>query len=180
MAAWHCDGRRNGRGWTKPDDEDAQDLKDGGAAYDRSQEQYAVNEGDKSSYYDYIDEFGFEGRSALGAAGEDSFAAVKPWLNRIVAPSAVPVTDVSVPDSQLELDWVYGYRGQDCTNNVLYNSKGHIIYFVAKVVIVYDREKQLQHFMLEHTDDVVSIAIPRWRPCCHRRAGTFSYDNNME
>ena len=143
----------------KPDDEDAQDLKDGGAAYDRSQEQYAVNEGDKSSYYDYVEEFGFEGRSALGTAGEDSFAAVKPWLNRIVAPSAVPLTDTSVPDSQLELDWVYGYRGQDCTNNVLYNSKGHIIYFVAKVVIVYDREKQLQRFMLEHTDDVVSIAM---------------------
>jgi echinoderm microtubule-associated protein-like 6 len=144
-----------------PDEEDAEDLKDGGVAFDRSQEQYAVNEGVKTTYFEYIEEYGFAGKSGttMGGGKDDAFAAVKPWLNRIVAPSAIPQTTPECPESELELDWVYGYRGHDCRNNIYYNTKGSIIYHVAKVCIVYDREKHLQRFMLEHTDDVVSICM---------------------
>jgi microtubule-associated protein-like 6 len=143
----------------QPDDEDAEDLKDGAAAYDRSQEQYAVNEGQKTSFFEYMEEFGEVGVTGREGGGGDAFAAVKPWLNRIVAPSAVPQTEPSPPPNELELDWVYGYRGQDCRNNIFYNSQGSIIYHTAKVCIVYEREKHLQRFMLEHTDDIVSIAM---------------------
>uniref|UniRef100_A0A1I8FHG0 HELP domain-containing protein n=1 Tax=Macrostomum lignano TaxID=282301 RepID=A0A1I8FHG0_9PLAT len=39
------------------------------------------------------------------------------------------------PDCQLQLEWVYGSRGSDCRNNLIYlESSGELVYFMAAVV----------------------------------------------
>ena len=42
------------------------------------------------------------------------------------------------PDSGLVLEFVHGYRGYDCRNNVFYLSSGAIVYHVAAIGIVYN------------------------------------------
>ena len=63
--------------------------------------------------------------------------------------------DKTAPDSQLRLDWVYGYRGHQCRNNLYYTSTGEVVYFVAGVGVVYNATEGKQSFFLEHTDDII-------------------------
>ncbi|XP_078001343.1 77 kDa echinoderm microtubule-associated protein-like isoform X2 [Glandiceps talaboti] len=63
------------------------------------------------------------------------------------------------PPQKLKLDWVYGYRGRDCRNNLHLLPTGEIIYFIAAVVVMYNIEEEMQRFYLGHTDDVKCIAI---------------------
>ncbi|CAH8566869.1 unnamed protein product [Dicrocoelium dendriticum] len=63
------------------------------------------------------------------------------------------------PDQTLKLEWVYGYRGRDCRNNLYYLPTGELIYFVAAVVVLYNIEEQCQRHYLEHTDDVKCLAL---------------------
>nr|CDS24007.1 echinoderm microtubule associated protein1 [Echinococcus granulosus] len=58
------------------------------------------------------------------------------------------------PEEQLKLEWVYGYRGKDCRNNVVFLPTGEIIYFVAAVVVLYHLEQHSQRHYLEHNDDI--------------------------
>ncbi|KAL5964480.1 77 kDa echinoderm microtubule-associated protein [Taenia solium] len=58
------------------------------------------------------------------------------------------------PEEQLKLEWVYGYRGKDCRNNVVLLPTGEIIYFVAAVVVLYHLEQHSQRHYLEHSDDI--------------------------
>lgn len=66
---------------------------------------------------------------------------------------------MSVPRARLRLDWIYGYRGHQCRNNVLYLATGEIVYFAAAAGIVYDPVKKTQRHFIEHTDDVISLAL---------------------
>ncbi|CAH8432724.1 Echinoderm microtubule-associated protein-like 1 [Schistosoma haematobium] len=66
---------------------------------------------------------------------------------------------LKAPDTTLKLEWIYGYRGRDCRNNLHYLPTGELIYFVAAVVVLYNIEEQCQRHYLEHTDDVKCIAI---------------------
>jgi hypothetical protein len=43
------------------------------------------------------------------------------------------MTDKTAPESQLRLEWVYGYRGHQCRNNLHYTASGEVVYFVAGV-----------------------------------------------
>ncbi|XP_033208456.1 echinoderm microtubule-associated protein-like 2 isoform X4 [Belonocnema kinseyi] len=63
------------------------------------------------------------------------------------------------PHSKLKLDWVYGYRGRDCRNNLHLLPTGEIVYFVAGVVVLYNMEVHSQRHYIGHTDDVKCIAI---------------------
>ena len=74
--------------------------------------------------------------------------------------------DRLAPKGHLRLEWVYGYRGHQCHNNLFCTTdvdcesetKGSaqkIVYFVAGVCIVYDVLKHKQSFFLGHTDDVL-------------------------
>lgn len=77
------------------------------------------------------------------------------------------MTDRTAPDIQLQLDWVYGYRGHQCRSNLYYNSSKEIIYFVAGVGIVVDAQNRQQKFFLGHDDDIISLAL---HPDCHHVA----------
>ena len=51
------------------------------------------------------------------------------------------------------------YRGYDCRNNLFYTQGGEIVYHVAAVGIVYNREDHKQRFYNAHTDDILCLCI---------------------
>lgn len=63
------------------------------------------------------------------------------------------------PEERLQLEWVYGYRGRDCRNNLHVLSSGEIIYFIAAVVVIYDEELHHQRHYTQHTDDIKSLCV---------------------
>jgi echinoderm microtubule-associated protein-like 1/2 len=63
------------------------------------------------------------------------------------------------PEEKLKLEWVYGYRGRDCRNNVHYLPTGEVVYYIASVVVLYNVQEQTQRHYFGHNDDVKSIAI---------------------
>lgn len=65
------------------------------------------------------------------------------------------MTDKTAPDSHLLLEWVYGYRGHQCRNNLFYTSSGEVVYFVAGVGVVYNTARKRQRFYLGHSDDII-------------------------
>jgi WD40 repeat protein len=81
--------------------------------------------------------------------------------------------DSSRPNSSLTLDWIHGYRGFDCRNNVRYADElgSQILYTAAALSIIQSKEKignsnvtknqidKKQSYFGEHTDDVISIAM---------------------
>eukprot|EP00111_Clytia_hemisphaerica_P009365 TCONS_00027488-protein len=69
------------------------------------------------------------------------------------------MVDKTAPSTQLRLEWVYGYRGHQCRNNLFYTSKQEIVYFVAGVGVVYEPRYQKQRFFFGHDDDILSLAL---------------------
>ena len=61
----------------------------------------------------------------------------------------------TAPKSQLRLEWVYGYRGHQCRNNLFYTGSKEIVYFVAGVGVVYNQREHRQKFFLGHDDDII-------------------------
>ncbi|XP_043551898.1 echinoderm microtubule-associated protein-like 6 isoform X1 [Chiloscyllium plagiosum] len=69
------------------------------------------------------------------------------------------MADRTAPKCQLRLEWVYGYRGHQCRNNLYYTVAKEVVYFVAGVGIVYNTREHTQKFFLGHNDDVISLAL---------------------
>ena len=59
---------------------------------------------------------------------------------------------------ELQLEWIYGYNGTKCRNNIYVLPSNEILYFVSKVVVIYNEQTQQQRFYIEHTDEICSIA----------------------
>uniref|UniRef100_A0AAZ1Y3K4 EML-like second beta-propeller domain-containing protein n=1 Tax=Oreochromis aureus TaxID=47969 RepID=A0AAZ1Y3K4_OREAU len=61
---------------------------------------------------------------------------------------------------ELVLELVFGYRGNDCRNNVHYLNEGtDIIYHTASVGIVLNLTTSCQSFYVEHSDDILCLTI---------------------
>ena len=65
------------------------------------------------------------------------------------------MADKTAPATTLRLDWVYGYRGHQCRNNLFYTATKEVVYFVAGVGVVYNVKNHTQKFFLGHDDDIV-------------------------
>ena len=65
----------------------------------------------------------------------------------------------AMPDSVLELEYMHGYRGTDCKNNVLFNSEGRLVYSAAAVCVVHDLHGKKQRFFMRHTDPIYCMAL---------------------
>uniref|UniRef100_A0A3P9B4S5 EMAP like 6 n=1 Tax=Maylandia zebra TaxID=106582 RepID=A0A3P9B4S5_9CICH len=63
------------------------------------------------------------------------------------------------PDQGLRLQFVHGYRGYDCRNNLFYTQGGEVLYHVAAVGVVYNRQLHSQRFYLGHDDDILSLSV---------------------
>lgn len=79
------------------------------------------------------------------------------------------MTDKLAPDSRLQLEWVYGYRGHQCRNNLYYNANGEVVYFVAGTGIVLNAAERKQRFFLGHSDDIIRsvmvVSMLAWGAC---------------
>lgn len=93
---------------------------------------------------------------------ERGFMSVKPWLGAMAKPTGFEFgkTDEK-PKVKLELEHVYGYRGNRCRNNILWVDSKTILYFAAAVGIVHDIEANTQKFFRMHSDDVISVDYHR-------------------
>lgn len=80
------------------------------------------------------------------------------------------MADRSAPSCHLRLEWVYGYRGHQCRNNLYYTAAKEIVYFVAGVGVVYSPREHRQKFYLGHQDDIIRYRRPRPGP--HPAAGS--------
>ncbi|MEQ2307499.1 Echinoderm microtubule-associated protein-like 5 [Ameca splendens] len=69
------------------------------------------------------------------------------------------MADRTAPNCHLRLEWVYGYRGHQCRNNLYYTAAKEIVYFVAGVGVVYNTREHRQKFYLGHNDDIISLAL---------------------
>ncbi|KAJ7401727.1 hypothetical protein BTVI_93683 [Pitangus sulphuratus] len=69
------------------------------------------------------------------------------------------MADRSAPSCHLRLEWVYGYRGHQCRNNLYYTAAKEIVYFVAGVGVVYSPREHRQKFYLGHQDDIIRLHL---------------------
>ncbi|XP_074647902.1 echinoderm microtubule-associated protein-like 6 [Tubulanus polymorphus] len=69
------------------------------------------------------------------------------------------MADKTAPKCQLRLEWVYGYRGHQCRNNLYYTASKEVVFFVAGVGVVYNVKDHKQKFFLGHDDDIISLAL---------------------
>nr|XP_015828065.2 echinoderm microtubule-associated protein-like 6 isoform X1 [Nothobranchius furzeri] len=69
------------------------------------------------------------------------------------------MSDKTAPRCQLRLEWIHGYRGHQCRNNLFYTAGKELVYFVAGVGVVYNTREHTQKFYLGHNDDIISLAI---------------------
>lgn len=67
------------------------------------------------------------------------------------------MADKTAPRCQLRLEWVHGYRGHQCRNNLYYTAGKEIVYFVAGVGVVYNTREHTQKFYLGHNDDIIRL-----------------------
>jgi microtubule-associated protein-like 1/2 len=63
--------------------------------------------------------------------------------------------DNSPPDKKLLLTWVHGYRGIDSRRNLWVLPSGELLYYVAAVAVLYDREEENQRHYTGHTEDIM-------------------------
>lgn len=66
-----------------------------------------------------------------------------------------PPGDNSPPDKKLCLHWVHGYRGTDSKRNLWVLPTGELLYYVAAVAVLYDREEESQRHYTGHTEDIM-------------------------
>lgn len=65
-----------------------------------------------------------------------------------------------VPQAELDPEFVYGYAGMaETAANLYLTSKGHHVYYVAGIAIVYDKATHSQRFFRGHDDDLSSMAL---------------------
>jgi WD40 repeat protein/Ca2+-binding EF-hand superfamily protein len=107
-------------------------------------------------------------------SGGSEFMATRPWVAAIKPPPMdnMPPSDEEAPSEVLELEWVHGYRGQDSRDNCFYNPEGEICYIAAGAGIVLNKRDWTQKFQLDHTDDVICIAMsPDGKYCATGQVG---------
>ncbi|XP_076458557.1 77 kDa echinoderm microtubule-associated protein-like [Babylonia areolata] len=77
-------------------------------------------------------------------------------LPRDYKPPDVPVDP---PSERLQLDWVYGCRGNDCRRTMQPVGSGELVYFIANICVLLDRRANRQRHYKEHTEDVKCLAV---------------------
>ncbi|CAH1788878.1 unnamed protein product, partial [Owenia fusiformis] len=63
------------------------------------------------------------------------------------------------PGDGLKLEWVYGYRGNDCRSNIHVLANDEIAYFIGSVAVLYNRTLHSQRHYREHTEEIKCIAV---------------------
>lgn len=87
--------------------------------------------------------------------------ATKPWAGAIFPPSNWKESNFNPepPAESLALEYIYGYRGYDSTDNAWYLDSGEVVYPVAAACVVYNRQTKAQRHYLGHNDDVICLTM---------------------
>ncbi|CBJ26175.1 conserved unknown protein [Ectocarpus siliculosus] len=111
------------------------------------------------------------------AKGKKSATATPPWMETVK--SLVPASfsgqtiDKTPPDIGASLEWIHGYNGSTCRNNVRYSAGGEVIYHACRACVSYNATDHRQRFNLDHTDDICSFAMhPSGRLAATGEVGT--------
>eukprot|EP01147_Barroeca_monosierra_P006723 gene6723-357_t len=67
--------------------------------------------------------------------------------------------NVSTYIKSLKLDFIHGYRGFDARDNIRFIDTGTIVFHAAGACVVMDVTTCKQRFYLQHTDDVLCLAV---------------------
>ena len=74
---------------------------------------------------------------------------------------------------------MYGYRGKDTRGNLFSLPTGEIIYYVARLVILYNPESQTQRHYQGHTEDIECLAVhPQLTLCATGQPASSDDDEN--
>lgn len=91
---------------------------------------------------------------------------VSQWKGQIHEPTNYKMSrkDVDGPDTNLELHWAFGYRAQNCRNNLRYINADNpdtrlLVYPAASLGVVYDMQKKSQTFYQGHSNEIVCLTI---------------------
>lgn len=80
----------------------------------------------------------------------DQFMGCKPWKGSIVPPSTLPPIMKEKPNKSLQIEYVYGYRNHDATDNLYYNVDEEIVYSTAGVGVVLNPDTNEQRIFGGH------------------------------
>lgn len=80
------------------------------------------------------------------------------FSGQFIEPSDAPEPQPGRPPVEVELEWIHGYRGWDCRNNVHYVLDGAAVAYPAAAVVVLNNGGSQSFFDL-HDDDVLSMAV---------------------
>ena len=80
-------------------------------------------------------------------------------FSEFYSPSNYQPNDGRRPDKRLQLEWVYGYRGRDARSNLYTLPSGELLYYVASVAVLFDRQKDKQRHYLGHNEDITRYVI---------------------
>ena len=131
--------------------------------------QEVFDDGKKEFHGEEVEHDAFDPFASVG--GGDEFQAVKPWKGQIAIPKDPMPSNPLVPKIEPELEWIFGYRSQDCHDNLRYSASGDIIYHSAAVGIVLNDSTEngdeedgntnpyTQRFFREHDDDIVCLDV---------------------
>lgn len=64
-----------------------------------------------------------------------------------------------MPDANITLSYVHGYRCYDARNNVKWTKNQHVVYCAGALGIVLDPIANEQTFFVQHERDVLSLAM---------------------
>ncbi|XP_046965467.1 echinoderm microtubule-associated protein-like CG42247 [Vanessa cardui] len=67
--------------------------------------------------------------------------------------------DNTPPEKKMQLEWVYGYRGADSRRNLWVLPTGELLYYVAAVAVMYDRDEESQRHYIGHTEDIQCMEL---------------------
>ncbi len=106
---------------------------------------------------------GVEELQALGWAVECPMTSVEidslenPWVAAVAMLTPFQYANQSMrrlaPDESLGIEWIYGYQGLKCRNNVRYNFQGDLVYTVSKYAVVYSFVKHEQVVFSGHEEE---------------------------
>jgi microtubule-associated protein-like 6 len=101
-----------------------------------------------------------EGEPSMIPDGAEAYLSSRPWAGAISAPSAAPRPDTRKPIEKIDVEWVYGFRSMNASNNVRYNLRGEVVFHAAGLGVVYDKNRDVQKFHAGyHGGDVLCLAI---------------------
>lgn len=95
----------------------------------------------------------------------DKWMANAPWRGKFKESRSIKYNNEddslagTVPDVDLELEHVYGYRCHDTRNNIAYSPTGDIIYHTASIGIVMAKKNSSQKFFFGHYDDITCLDV---------------------